>query len=156
MSITHQPPIRVKAIAVIRRGDALLLSFAVDPDSGTRYGRFLGGGIEPGERADEALRRELREELGVEIAALRRVGVIENLYASATRQIHEVIFVFTAAFVDPGLYRCEHFAVNEAACDGVAEWVPVEQLRRGGIPVYPPELLDLIDTGSNSQAPHPV
>jgi ADP-ribose pyrophosphatase YjhB (NUDIX family) len=136
--------IRVKAIAIVRRGETVLLSFAIDPDTGRRYGRFLGGGVEPGERAEDALRREWREELGLELAGVEARGVVENIFEHGGRIHHEVIFVFRAALAERSLYDRSTFAVNEAVCDGPAEWVAVDALRRCEIAVYPPELLDLL------------
>ena len=39
-----------------------------------------GGGVEPGEALDEAIRRELREELGAEVEILAGIGVVSDYY----------------------------------------------------------------------------
>ena len=54
-----------------RRGELLLCR--MNPDRGVFPGQWglPGGGIEPGERMEEALRREMREEIGVEIENIR-------------------------------------------------------------------------------------
>ncbi len=50
--------------AVIRRGDALLVTRRPDRPGRPGQWEFPGGKVEPGEAEPEALRRELREELG--------------------------------------------------------------------------------------------
>jgi 8-oxo-dGTP diphosphatase len=54
--------IRVVA-AVFRRGDELLVTRRLDEAGRRGQWEFPGGKVEPGEREDEALARELREEL---------------------------------------------------------------------------------------------
>ena len=39
-----------------------------------------GGGVEPGEDPDTAILRELREELGVEVEVLCKIGVVSDYY----------------------------------------------------------------------------
>ena len=39
-----------------------------------------GGGVEPGEDLTEAIHRELKEELGVEVDVVRKIGVVSDFY----------------------------------------------------------------------------
>ena len=39
-----------------------------------------GGGVEPGENLNDAIRRELREELGAEVEVLGSIGVVSDYY----------------------------------------------------------------------------
>jgi ADP-ribose pyrophosphatase YjhB (NUDIX family) len=67
------------AIAVIRRGRHILLTRrAVPPFAGTWD--LPGGFLEAGERPDEALRRELREELGVTVRDARLLLFETDVY----------------------------------------------------------------------------
>jgi 8-oxo-dGTP pyrophosphatase MutT (NUDIX family) len=137
--------VRARAIAVIRRRQEVLLSFAIDPDSGARYGRFLGGGIEPGEPPEETVRRELLEEIGIAIGRVTRLGVLDNSFMFNGRTHRETVVVCAAEFADTAAYDRSAFPVNEAVCDGPAEWVPIDRILRGAIVVYPPELTILLD-----------
>jgi 8-oxo-dGTP pyrophosphatase MutT (NUDIX family) len=135
----------VKVRAIIRRGDDVLLSFAIDPASGIRYGRFLGGAIEFGERAEDTVRRELHEEIGFGLGDVSPLGVVEDVCEWGGRLHHEITFVFDASFADAAAYQRESFIVNETVCDGPAVWVPIRQLTSGEIPLYPPELARVLD-----------
>jgi 8-oxo-dGTP pyrophosphatase MutT (NUDIX family) len=103
---TWRPPqiVRPIAIGIIWR-DNELLAIAVRDDDGALIGwRPPGGTIEFGERAADALKRELIEELNEPITDPALLSVIENLYTHGGTAGHEVVFVFKAAFVDKAAY----------------------------------------------------
>jgi ADP-ribose pyrophosphatase YjhB (NUDIX family) len=146
-------PIKIKVRAIIRRGSEVLLSYAIDPASGVRYGRFLGGAVEFGERAEDTVRRELHEEIGVALGDVSPLGVVEDVCEWGGRLHHEITFVFAASFADPATYQREEFVVNETVCDGPAVWVPVRRLTSGDIPLYPPELVRVLASEDRSNSP---
>lgn len=135
--------IRPIAIGVIRRGAELLVG-AVEDDAGRIKGwRPLGGGIEPGERAAEALRRELMEELGLAIAEPRLLAVIENLFEHHGTPGHEIVFVLDTAFRDAQAYQREAFNFSDGAglaCQ--ARWMEIARFRAGEERLFPAELID--------------
>ncbi|MHC8506589.1 NUDIX domain-containing protein [Pseudonocardia artemisiae] len=65
------------------RGADLLVSEGHDPIEGQAFYRPLGGGVEFGEPVADALRREMREELAVELDGIEPVGVLENIVTYA-------------------------------------------------------------------------
>ena len=60
----------------------------------------MGGGIDFGEMAEAAVRRDLREELDVELLDERLLGVLENLFHAFGRYGHEIVFVYDCRFAD--------------------------------------------------------
>ncbi len=68
-----EPPRIRGAVAVIVRDGRLLVIERSQHVRAPGMFCFPGGGIEPGESEEEALRRELREELAVEVQSVRRI-----------------------------------------------------------------------------------
>ncbi len=139
--------IRVLAIAVFREGDRILVARGVDPATGEPFYRPLGGGVEFGERAETALRREMAEELGGTIEDVRLMGVLENIFEYAGRPGHEIIFVFDARFSDPSWYLRPELPVTEAGTGWEpARWISIEALSSGPERLVPSGLLALLGT----------
>ncbi len=143
--------IRVLAIAVFRHAGRILVSKGVDPKTGERFYRPLGGAVEFGERSDQALVREIREEIGQEIADIRLLGILENLFTYDGQLGHEIVFVFDARFVNSGIYERKvirgHDEMGDVAVDFEAVWVG-QGGAADGAPVYPDGLIGLL---ANSQ-----
>ena len=51
-------------------------------EKGRLYYRPIGGTIEFGERGEEAVRREFREEIAAELTEVRYLGTLENIYTA--------------------------------------------------------------------------
>lgn len=79
--------VRIEGCAVVidnRAGEILLLRHSYGPP-----GWMLpGGGIGQGEEPEAAARREIAEELGIELARLERVAVIEEVVSGSPHSAH--------------------------------------------------------------------
>ena len=100
------PRVRVRRAvrAVIEREGLLLMTYAVAVGD---YG-FPGGGIEEGETRDQALRRELREEIGAELlSAAASLGVVVQRRPSRypDADIFEVVHEYVLCAVDEGRHE---------------------------------------------------
>jgi 8-oxo-dGTP pyrophosphatase MutT (NUDIX family) len=141
---TWRPPsiVRPIAIGLIRRGDDLLL-MAVRSDDGAIKGyRPLGGSIEFGERAADALKREFVEELGLSLSEPTLLTVLENLYSHHGAAGHEIVFVFEAALTDETAYRTERFSFEDGGVRNDVEWVALARFLSGEAALFPTGLLD--------------
>jgi len=136
------------AICVLRDGERMLCPEGYDSVKREKFYRPLGGSIEFNERGHETVRREVREEIGAEIADIRYLGMLENLFTCEGKPGHEIVLVYEARFADASLYDQDSIVAHEDVL-GVAPWRCVwktsADLRAEGVPMYPDGLLDLLD-----------
>jgi 8-oxo-dGTP pyrophosphatase MutT (NUDIX family) len=138
------PAIRPIAICIFRRADCLLVFEAYDAVKRQTYYRPLGGGIEFGERSDEALRRELREEINAEVADLRLLGTLENLFVCNGNPGHEIVQVYEGRLTDPGLYERDEMLALENNGETVrVRWKRFDEFN-AETPLYPEGLFELL------------
>jgi len=136
------PSIRPIVLAVIRRGNALLVFEAYDDVKGETFCRPLGGGIEFGETSKDALAREFLEELDAEIVVKEPVGVLENVFTWLDRPGHEIVFLYAAEFADAGRYRLDEMKILDDPA--TARWVDLAEFREGRKILYPTGLIELL------------
>lgn len=89
---------------------------------------FPGGKIDPAEEHDTALRRELREELGVEVA-------VEEL-------LHQTTHAYPERTVALFFYRCALRGVPHPQLGQDMRWVTRQELPQLGFPPADAELID--------------
>ncbi|MBV1855502.1 NUDIX hydrolase [Catellatospora tritici] len=135
--------IRPIALAVPRRGDDLLVFEYHDPTKDQVFYRPLGGGIEFGETAEDAVCRELREELDAELLDVRRVGVLESIFHGFGRDGHEIAFVFDCRFADPSWYERDVLGGVLDDPGATVMWRPLSGFGPAR-PLYPVGLADLL------------
>lgn len=131
LSSTH---IRPTAQVIIEKDDAVLVQICHDKELGT-FVRLPGGGIEFGETAEEALHREMMEELGCGASQPKLLGVVENIYDWRGSKHHEIIFVFRAKFSDETFYAKEKHCILDTGDN--AEWIKREDILNGRVAFYP-------------------
>ena len=137
---------------VLRRGESpveILVAREEDSERGTDIWFPPGGGMDFGETAEEALRREVREELGAEIQNLRLLGVIEPRFQYAGEQHHHLVMIYEGMFSDPAMYDREDLVITEPTASLPAEWRPLDDFAKGGRLLMPLGLYDLLASDSS-------
>lgn len=119
---------RVAVNAIIERADRYLLARRRD----IGWWHLVGGGLEHGETIEQGLLREVREEIGAEIAIIHLVGV----YAKPQKQ--EVVLTFL----------CHLAAGTDEPCtsEEIAEigWFSPDNLPQPLVPKHRERLLDAV------------
>jgi len=88
MTMAERKHTEVAVGILIREDDALLLSTRPEGKPYAGYWEFPGGKLEAGETVEQALRRELHEELGITIAGASVWKVTEHDYPHALVRLH--------------------------------------------------------------------
>ena len=109
-----RPLARPVALGVIRDGDEIFVFEGRDDVKRETFYRPLGGTIEFGERAIDAVRRELAEEIKATVTRADLLGVLENTYTYQGQPGHEIDFVFEVTVGDLARLRDGTVAGYEA------------------------------------------
>lgn len=140
--------IRPLAICVFRHGGTILAAEGYDAVKQETFYRPLGGRIEFGETGVQTVTRELREEIGADVADLRYLGTLENIFVYNGQPGHEIVLVYDGALADKSLYERESIEGREDEGEllFMARWKSLEDFRgKDAPPLYPHGLLDLLD-----------
>lgn len=155
MTSSETPRIGAVALGVIvQDGHVLLEPMAKWLNVGLMW-RPIGGFIEFGERAADAVVREFKEELGRDVEVIRLLDVYENIVTfepeSGPLAVHETSFFYELRFarhdrptdLEPLPSYEQDAPVGEE--HSTAHWLPIPELRAGEHPVFPPTLVSMLE-----------
>lgn len=115
----------------------MLVGEGHDRVKGSSFYRPLGGQIESGESPEQALVREMREELGEEVRVVRALGELDNRFVFEGKPGWEQVHVLEAQFDSEDAPD-----VNSVEAEGWnLRWVDPDALT---LPLYPDGLADLL------------
>ena len=130
MPSSDAPRILVTA-AVIRRGDAFLVTRRQRGVHLEGYWEFPGGKCDAGESLAECLRREIREELDAAVQTGREVLTTEHAYPERIVELHFI--------------ECELIGDPRPMLGQEMRWVARADLRSHAFPPSDDELIDLLE-----------
>ena len=113
---TAYPRVAPAMMALVKRGDAILLARNIAVPPGGRMSA-LAGFVEPGEGVEDTVRREVREEVGLEVDDLRYFG------SQSWPFPHSLMIAFTAEYAG-GEIRCDPNEIAEARWYGPSDPLP--------------------------------
>ncbi len=140
----REEKIRPIAICVCRDGIRILVAEGHDSKKGQTFYRPLGGTIEFGERGEETVRREFREEIRADLLEVRYLGMLENIFTYEGRRGHEIVLVYDGQLSDRSLYEKDVISGDELGTPFKAVWKRLDEFGPGKPPVYPDNLLELL------------
>lgn len=136
--------LRVVALAAVRRDDgAVLVQRGHDATKGQDFHRLIGGGVDFGETAEQAVVREWQEELGAHLQDVRLLAWLENLFTFDGAPGHELLAVHVGRVEDAHVLERDDLGTIPGT-SSTAHWVPGDRLLHGPLPLYPTPVADLL------------
>lgn len=137
--------IRPIVLGIAVRNNKLLAAEGFDKKKQETFYRALGGGIEFGEKSDEALKREFLEELGINIEVEDYLGVSENIFEFNGRKAHELVLMYKIEINDSD-YN-ERYIINDDCGEFKVLWVDISDFMNNKKILYPKEVLKYLQIG---------
>ncbi len=132
----HKFNFRVSTI--FRNGSKILLHHGLKSDHYT----LPGGRVKEGETTEQALKREMKEEMGYDIDILKPVSFMENMFNLESKNYHELLVTYEAKFRDDEAYKREKIVGIEEREDLEFIWKDISELDK--LTFKPEILIDVI------------
>ncbi|QQN81489.1 NUDIX hydrolase [Bacillus toyonensis] len=87
-----------------------------------------GGRVKMLENSEDALKRELAEELAVPIEVKRLIWSVENFFTLSERKFHEISFYYEVELKELPANGADQYILNEEDRTYMFKWVPIEEL----------------------------
>ena len=124
--------IRPIVLGIVKRDNKILVSKGYDKIKNETFYRSIGGGIEFLENSKDALKREFKEELNIDINVGDFLGISENIFTYNGRNAHELILFYNVDISDSN-YK-EKYHIIDDNCETDAMWINKE------LKIYPEEV----------------
>jgi 8-oxo-dGTP pyrophosphatase MutT (NUDIX family) len=136
--------IQDRQAAAAEKGDRIFVSEGYDPVKQKTFYRALGGGVDFGETSLVALQREFQEEIQAELANIRYLGCLENVFTFNGQPGHELIQLYKCDFADPRFYKLDELIFVEGDRQKKALWVESDRFKSGELTLVPEQFFDYL------------
>lgn len=109
--------------AYLTCGEKVLLQRGANSD----FYNLIGGRVHVCENTVDAIKREVKEELGIEISAPKLIVVAENFFKWQGKNAHEMLFIYRKELPAKYLKILENFKVLDQEENAI--WVDKSKLR---------------------------
>ena len=130
--------IRPVVLGIAKNNNKLLVSEGYDKIKNQTFYRCLGGGIEFAETSQEALKREFKEELGIDIEIGEYCGISENIFTFRGKKAHEIVLLYNIKIKNED-YKDRYPMIDD---DGNSEavWIDIDEFKSNKKILYPEEI----------------
>ena len=130
--------IRPVVIGIARNGNRILVSEGRDKVKNQTFYRCLGGGKKKKKKSQDALRREYKEELGVEIEIIDYLGLAENIFTYQGKNAHEMILFYNVKIKESDLKEKYHIVDGDFEMN--AYWIDIDEFKNSKKILYPEQI----------------
>ena len=130
--------IRPIVLGIAKKDNKLLVSEGYDKIKKQTFYRCLGGGIEFLETSQGALKREFKEELGVDIDVEDFCGIAENIFTYQGKNAHELILFYNIKIKEND-YK-EKYHIIDDNCETDAYWIDIDEFKNNNKILYPEQI----------------
>ena len=118
----HKLNFRVSAI--FRNGNKILVHHGLTDNHYT----LPGGRVKEGETTEDAIKREMKEEIGQEVSVIKPVSFIENMFTDNNIKFHELLVTYELQFKNKNVYDMQEIPVIEKNKDFDYKWMSIDLL----------------------------
>ena len=137
--------IQCVAHGLVMKDSKILVYKVQDKVKKKSFFRLIGGHIEFGESASDALKREFKEEIDEDIEIIQKLKVFENMFTYKGRDQHEFVSLFEVKFISKKPYE-ENIIIGHEGPHRTfkARWIDVSDFDGVQKVLYPPEVLECL------------
>ena len=135
--------IRPIVLGIVKRKNKILVSEGYDKVKDEIFYRCIGGGIEFLENSKEALKREFKEELNIDVNIGNYLGINENIFTYNGKNAHELILFYNVEIKDKD-YK-EKYHIIDGICETDAMWVDIDKFKNRELKIYPEQMLKYLN-----------
>ena len=134
--------IRPIVLGIARKNNKILVSEGYDKIKNEVFYRCIGGGIDFLEKSVDALKREFKEEVKMDINVGKFLGICENIFTYNGKEGHELILFYEVNIKDVD-YK-ERYHVIDGNSEFDAMWVDIDKFTNKELKIYPEQMLQYL------------
>ena len=134
--------IRPIVLGIAIKDNKLLVSEGFDKVKNQIFYRCLGGGIEFLEKSSDAIKREFKEEIDVDIIVNDFLGMSENIFTYQGKKAHELTLFYSIEISDEN-YQEEYKVIDDPG-ETIAKWIDINEFKNKNKILYPEGIFKFI------------
>ena len=134
--------IRPVVLGIVKKENKILVSKGYDKVKDEVFYRSIGGGIEFLENSKDALKREFKEELDIDVNVGEFLGISENIFTYNGKNAHELVLLYNVSIKESD-YK-EQYHIIDDNCETDAMWIDIDKFKNKELKIYPEQIFNYL------------